>query len=224
MRAAMLRPDRSEASPPNLEHDCAECYLQAIAAGLAGALRDVGPALAEPRRPDPDRAARVLGPFVETMTGFVLGVIANHLTSGMRRWFGEDGLDTMRGALHGWPGPVGEVAVTGGDPQRPLAGEALAQLHVRFALANRQARALVEAVPNRPMTGMMLSLLAQEDTIRERVARTLAHGWRVYTAAVTTRRYPPLDTLWQRWVWQLDGRPPPLRDATTAAGYITLVR
>ena len=94
---------RIDSAAPNIEHDCAECYLDAIGAALASALREVGPTLHAPRAVDPDRAQRVLGFFVDTITGFALGAIANHLLSGLRRWYGDDGVQTMRGALHGWP-------------------------------------------------------------------------------------------------------------------------
>jgi hypothetical protein len=224
MPTAVIEARRNEPSPANIEHDCAECYLQAISAALAGALRDVGPTLIEPRSVNPDRAVRVLGSFVETMTGFALGAIAHHLTSGMRRWFGDDGIATMRSVMHGWPAPVDAIDVVSSDARRPLVGEALGQLHARFSLANKQARALVEAVPNRPMTAMMLSLLAQEDTIQRRIGDELARGWTVYTAAVTTKRYPALNPLWQGWQWQLDGKPVLTRDENTQAGYIMLVR
>ena len=205
---------RIESAPRNIEHDCAECYLDAIGAALAGALREVGPTLREPRAVDPDRARRVLGMFVDTMTGFALGAIANHLLTGLRRWYGDEGLQLMRGALHGWPAR-GRIASDGSVAE---------QLHVQFCHAQPQARALVEAVPARPMTAMMLSLLAKEDTIERRVGEELARGWRVYCAAVTTKRYPAMTPLWQAWQWQLDGKPVLTRDEITQAGYIALVR
>lgn len=210
---------RIESPSPNIQHDCAGCYGDAIEAALAGVVRDVGPTLHLPRFANPDRAYRVLGHFVETVAGFALGVIANHLTSGMRRWYGDDGVLAMRAAMHGWP--AHERIETDGDLTN--------QLYVRFCHVSTQARALVAAVPDRPMTSVMLSLLAKEDIIYCRLRDGLALGWRVYCAAVTTKRYPPLDgspsgRLWQAWVWQLDGRPVLTRDETEQAGYIMLVR
>ena len=222
--STVIEARRIDSPPSNIELDRGECYVQSIEAALAGALRDVGPTLVEPRPANADRAVRVLGSFVETMTGFALGVIANHLTSGMRRWFGDDGVATMRSVMHGWPAATDPVRGISNDARRPLVGEALAQLHVRFSLANQQARALVDAVPHRSMTAMMLSLLAQEDTIQRRISDELARGWRVYTAAVTTKRYSALGPLWQAWQWQLDGKPVLTRDENTQAGYIMLVR
>lgn len=205
---------RTETPSPCIEADCTERYLHAIAAQLAAALREVGPQLVMPRAVNADRALRVLDHFIETMTGLALGAIAAHLTAGMRRWFGDDGVATMHAALHGWA-PYEKVATD---------GTAAEQLHVRFSLASKHARALVAGIPARPRIAAMFAELAHADAIRDRVAHELALGWRVYTAAVTTKRYPPLDRLWQAWVWQLDGKPALTRDDTALAGYITLVR
>ena len=214
MRAAMLLDRRIESAPRDIEQDCARCYADALEAALAKALREVGPTLQPPRRADPDRAHRVLGHFIDTMTGFALGAIANHLLSGLRRWYGDDGIAGMRAAMHGWP--AHERVVTEGDVAE--------QLHVQFCHVSKQARALIDAVPSRPMTAVMLSMLAKEDDVERRVAHELALGWRVYTAAVTTKRYPPMSRLWQQWQWQLDGKPVLTRDETEQAGYILLVR
>lgn len=194
-------------------------YLDAVEAALAHVLRDA--TLAEPRASNPDRALKVLALFVETMAGFALGAIARQLAAAMRSWFGDDGAATMRAALHRWPCARHPVPHEAGDT---LAAEALARLRVRFALANVEARCLVDAIPNKPMTGMMFDLLAKEDTLAPRIARELAVGWQVYTSAITTRRYPPMTPLWQAWQHQLDGRPPPARTALEEAGYIMLVR
>ena len=200
---------RTEPNAPGIQRD----YLDAVAAALAAVLRTVGPTLAMPRVSDVDRAFRVQGHFAETMTGFALGVIAGHLFSGLRRWYGGDGVASMRAAMHGWP-----------DRRIDAEGSIVDQLHVRFCYVNQQARGLVDAVPQRPMTSVMLSLLAKEDTIERRVADELVLGWRVYQAAVTTKRYPPMSRLWQQWQWQLDGKPMLTRDETAQAGYILLVR
>ncbi|MBA3502252.1 MAG: hypothetical protein M4D80_02835 [Myxococcota bacterium] len=204
---------RTESAPANIE-PCAEGYLDAIGAALAGALREVGTTLHEPRAVNPDRARRVLGFFVDTMTGFALGAIANHVTSGIRRWYGDEGIAAMRGALHGWPARQ-RIATD---------GSVVEQLHVQFCHLQKHARTLVEGVPARPMTAVMLNMLAKEDTIQRRVADELARGWHVYTAAVTTKRYPTMTPLWQAWQWNLDGKPVLTRDENQRAGYITLVR
>lgn len=202
---------RIESAPPNIELDSAGCYLDAIGAALAAVIREVGPTLRTPRAPDPDRARKVLGRFVDTMTGFTLGAIANHLLGGLRRWYGDDGAAAMRGALPAWQRIQTEGTVT-------------EQLHVQFGHVQAHARVLVAAVPVQPMTKVMLSLLAKEDTIERRVGDELARGWRVYTAAVTTRRYPAMNAMWQAWQWQLDGKPVLTRDENQQAGYIALVR
>ena len=202
---------RIESAPANIEPDSAECYLDAIGAALAGVVREVGPTLHAPRAADPDRARKVLGLFVDTMTGFALGAIANHLISGLRRWYGDDGVAPMRGALQVWQRIATEGTIT-------------EQLHVQFCHVRMHARALVEAVPARPMTPVMFDLLAKEDTIERRVGDELVRGWRVYSTAVTTKRYPAMTPLWQAWQWQLDGKPALTRDEITQAGYIALVR
>ena len=205
-------------------HDCADCYVDAVTTALAATLREVGPTLIEPRAPNPDRAVRALACFVETFTGYVLGTIARHLTAGMRRWFGDDGLATTRAAMHGWPALPAPIEVHGTDTARPLAGELLAQLHVRFCAVSAHVRQLAGAIPERAMTRLMFSSLAQDDLLARKIADELARGWRVYIAAVTTKRYPELNGLWQAFVDQLDGRPVLTRDAVAEAGYITLVR
>ena len=205
-------------------HDCADRYVGAVASALATTLREVGPTLVEPCAPSPDRAVRALACFIETFTGYALGTIARHLTAGMRRWFGDDGLSIMRAAMHGWPALPAPIEVHGNDTARPLVGELLAQLHVRFCLVSVQVSELTGAIPERAMTGMMFSSLAQDDLLARKIADELARGWRVYSAAVTTKRYPELNGLWQAFVDQLDGRPVLTRDAAAEAGYITLVR
>lgn len=216
----MLLDRRIESAPANIEHDCAACYASAIEAALASALREVGPTL-KPPRADPDRARRVLGHFIETVTGFALGAIANHLMSGLRRWYGDDGIASMRAAMHGWPAHErSQVRLATIESE----GSAAEQLHVRFCHVAKQARALIDAVPQRPMTAVMLSLLAKEDDVERRIAHELALGWRVYTAAVTHKRYPQMSRLWQQWQQQLDGKPVLTRDETEQAGYILLVR
>jgi hypothetical protein len=198
---------RTESAPSNIQHD----YLESIRGALAAVLRAVGPTLIEPRALDHDRARRVLGFFVDTITGFALGVIANHLLGGMRRWYGDEGVAMLRGALPAWRRVASEGSVT-------------EQLHVQFCHLQPLARALVEAVPALPMTPAMLGLLAADDTIERRIGDELVRGWRVYSAAVTTKRYPALTPLWQAWQWQLDGKPVLTRDEITQAGYIALVR
>ena len=205
-------------------HDCATCYVDAVTAALASVLREVGPTLVEPHAPNADRAVRVLACFVETFTGYVLGTVARHLTAGMRRWFGDDGVAVMRAAMHGWPALPAAIEAQGNDPVRPLVSELLARLHVRFCLASSQVRQLAGAIPERSMTRMMLSSLAQDDILARKISDELARGWLVYCAAVTTKRYPELTPLWRAWVWQLDGRPVLTRDAVAEAGYIALVR
>ena len=205
---------RNESSSADIEPDHAKCYLRAIDDALAHALREVGATLTVPRKAAGDRADRVLAYFLDTMAGYAHGVIASHLLSGMRRWYGDDGAALVRAAMQGWPAYA------------PLSteGSVVEQLYVRFCHVSAQARVLVEAVPERPMTPVMLSLLAKEDTIQRRLGEALALGWRVYCAAITTRRYPPLDRLWQSWVWQLDGKPVLTRTEIEEAGYIALVR
>jgi hypothetical protein len=201
---------RTESAPPNIQPDSA-AYLESVRAALAKVLREIGPTLIEPRALDLARARRVLGLFVDTITGFALGVIAGHVLGGMRRWYGDEGARAMRGALPTWQRLATEGSVT-------------EQLHVQFCHLQPLARALVGALPVLPMTAAMLDLLAKEDTIERRVGEELARGWRVYSAAVTTKRYPALTPLWQRWQWQLDGKPVLTRDEITQAGYIALVR
>jgi hypothetical protein len=197
-------------------------YLDAIEATLARVLRETK--LAEPRIQDADRALRLLDNFVATFAGYATGAIARHLCSGMRRWFGDDGLATMRNALRSWPREQVPPAITHAcDGDRPLASEARARLHVRFAGVHAHAHELIEAMPDTPHTRMMFGLLAKDEMLGELLAKELALGWRVFVAAVTRTPYPPLDELWQQWVWLLDGRPMRARDAVTEAGYITLV-
>src|SRR5688500_121106 len=92
---------RNEALAHRIEP--ASDYADAVAPALAAALGDVAPTLIEPRPADAVRAIRVLGYFVETFTGLALGAIARDITSAMRRWFGDDGVASMRDALAGWP-------------------------------------------------------------------------------------------------------------------------
>lgn len=199
-------------------------YVDAIEAALFGALREVGPTLAEPHVTDVDRALRVLDDLVAAYTGFALGLIARHVLTGMRRWFGDDGVATVRAAMRGWPLLPPRIDTATLDRERPLAGGFLAKLHVRCCHAVGQARRLVEDMPDRPMVRMMFSVLAQDTLLARRLAEELARGWAVYTSAVTTRRHGALTPLWQEFLWRLDGRPVQTRDETTEAGYITLVR
>ena len=210
------------AAADRIESSSAEGYLATVEAALFGALREV--TLAEPRVTDADRALRALADLAATYTGFMLGAIARHVLGGLRRWFGEDGAAMMRTAMRGWPVMPARIDAACTDTTRPLAGSLLAQLHVRSCLVAGQARRLVEAVPDRPMIGMTFGVLAGDDQLARRLVEELARGWAVYTAAVTTRRYPELTPLWQQFVWQLDGRPAPARDAIAEAGYIVLVR
>ena len=203
---------RTESAPSNIQHDSA-AYLESIRGALAAVVREIGPTLIEPRALDHDRARRVRGLFVDTITGFALGVIASHVLGGMRRWYGNEGehARSLRGALPAWQRTASEGSIT-------------EQLHVQFCHLQPLARALVEAVPALPMTSAMFGLLAADDTIERRVGDELARGWRVYCAAVTTKRYGALTPLWQAWQWQLDGKPVLTRDEITQAGYIALVR
>jgi hypothetical protein len=214
MSTALIEATRTESHRRDIEPDQAACYVSAIEVALAAALRDAAPLLVTPRRADPDRARRVLAHYLEAITGFALGAIASQLLAGLRGWFGEDGVTVMRGAMRGWPR----------QPKVDVDGDVIAQLHARFCLVVAQARALVAAVPARSMTSVMLSLLAKEDAIQRRVTAALRTGWLVYGAAVTSKRYPPLDPFWQTWVHQLDGKPVLSRDEVTSAGYITIVR
>jgi hypothetical protein len=214
MPMALIEATRTESRSPNIETDFAACYVTAIEVSLAAALREAAPLLVTPRRADPDRARRVLVHYLEAITGFALGAIASQVLTGLRGWYGEEGVSLMRGAMQGWPM----------RPRIEIEGDVIAQLHARFCLVVAQTRALALAVPARPMTPAMLSLLAKEDVVHRRVTAALRTGWLVYGAAVTTRRYPPLDPFWQAWVHQLDGKPVLTRDEVTAAGYIALVR
>lgn len=205
---------RTESPPPNIEHDSASCYVNAIEVALAAAIREATPLLVTPRRADPDRARRVLERYLEAITGFTLGAIASHLLAGLRSWYGEDGVTMMREAMRGWPQA----------PRIEVEGEIGAQLHARFCLVVAEASALVDRVPVRSMSNVMLNMLAKEDVIQRRVTDAVRTGWLVYSAAITTKRYPPLDPFWQAWVHQLDGKPVLTRDDVTSAGYITVVR
>src|SRR5687767_1770353 len=124
---------RTESAPPNIQPDSA-AYAESIRAALARVLRDVGPTLREPRAPDADRARRVLGFFVDTITGFTLGAITAHVLGGMRRWYGDEGLAMMRGARPTWQRVATEGSVT-------------EQLHVQFCHLQPLVRALVGAMP-----------------------------------------------------------------------------
>jgi hypothetical protein len=208
MSTALIEATRTESHRRDIEPDHAACYVSAIEVALAAALRDAAPLLVTPRRADPDRARRVLRHYLEAITGFALGAIASQLLAGLRGWFGEEGVTVMRGAMQGWPV----------QPKVDVDGDLRAQLHARFCLVAAQARVLVTAVPSRSMTSVMLSLL------QRRVTAALRTGWLVYGAAVTSKRYPPLDPFWQAWVHQLDGKPVLTRDEVTSAGYIALVR
>jgi hypothetical protein len=214
MSTALIEAPPTESPSPRIQPDPAACYGIAIEVALAAALREAAPLLVTPRRADPDRARRVAGHYVEAITGFALGAIASHLLTGLRSWYGEDGVALMRGAMQGWPV----------RPRVEIEGDVIAQLHARFCLVAAEARVLVDAVPARPMTPVMLSLLVKEDAVQRRVTAALRTGWLVYGAAVTHRRYPPLDPFWQAWVHQLDGKPVLTRDEVTGAGYIALVR
>jgi hypothetical protein len=214
MSTALIQVSCTEAPSPTIEPEIAAGYVNAIETGLATALREAAPLLVTPRRADPDRARRVLPYYLESITGFALGAIASHVLSGLRSWYGEEGVSLMRGAMQGWPM----------RPRIEIESDTIVQLHARFSLVGAQARTLVEALPGLPMTPVMLSLLAKEDTISCRVTAALHTGWLVFCAAITTKRYPPLDPFWQAWVHALDGKPVLTRDEVTTAGYIALVR
>lgn len=214
MSTALIEASRTESRSPRIEPDPSSCYVTAIEVALAAAIREAAPLLVTPRAADPDRARRVRVHYLEAITGFALGAIASQLLTGLRSWYGEDGVTQMRGAMHRWPA----------RPRVEVDGDAAAQLHARFCLVAAEARVLVAAVPDRPMTAVMLNLLAKEDVVQRRVTAALRTGWLVYSAAITTKRYPPLDRFWQTWVHRLDGAPVLTRDETTEAGYIALVR
>ena len=205
-----------------IEPASAQSYLATVEAALFGALREV--TLAEPRVTNAEHALRALDDFDATYTGFMLGAIARHVLGGLRRWFGDDGAAMLRAAMRGGPVMPPRVDAPCTDAMRPLAGSLLAKLHVRSCHVAVEARRIVEAIPDRPMISMMFGVLAQDDQLARRLVEELARGWAVYTAAVTTRRYPELTPLWQEFVWQLDGRPAPARDEVAEAGYIVLVR
>jgi hypothetical protein len=219
-----------------------------IAAALDRAVRDAVPQLIEPRADDPDRAVHLLGCFVETVVGFALGAIGNHVITAVRRWFGDEGVRSLRRALQGWP--VQRKIVPGWstsvrDPARPLVGELRARMHVRVCHAGADIEALVAAVravdPREPArardprvratTAALLALLATTDGLASRISDELVFGWRVYAAAIAADRAPSFAgrpassrALWQAWLAQLAATPASPRNAPEQAGYIMLVR
>ena len=198
-------------------------------------------ALGEPSHRDPDRAARLLEPLLETLAGLALGQVIGLAAAGVRRTFGAAVHARVEVAIAHALGAVAPPApplfALDAAPCRSFATELGHRLRRRVALVPREAGAALHAIatalgdddPQLAVLGRLLGVLTEDPLLADRYAAQLATGWRTYVALVegTPRaRTAPSAPIWDRWARQLTGERAPIMASqaeVVAAGFIVRI-
>ena len=193
-------------------------------------------AFAEPSAPyDPVHALWVLERYIESISGFALGIVAASIARASRAWLGDDDDRAVVAALadlaeRGMPGANNDVVVSAWFERDSSLVDVLAPwLHARICGLGREVRALANAVEaaipeeRTRALAVMFHHLATDTLVAERFGYELGAGWTSVLAVLTGMRDTNASPLWQEWSRRVCGdAPPPVEPAP--GEYIAVIR
>jgi len=218
-------------------HDLAaaiDTYVHATAHALVASVERQ--AFAEPSAPyDPVHALWVLERYIESISGFALGIVAASIARASRAWLGDGDDRAVVAALaelakQGMPGVHNDVVVSAWfERDSSLANVLAPWLHARTCVLGREVRALANAVsaaiPDERTRSLALMFrhLATDTLVTERFSHELGIGWSTVLAVLTGRRDTSASPLWQEWSRRVCGEAPPPPEPAPGE-YIAIIR
>ena len=170
---------------------------------------------------DPVHALWVLERYIESVSGFALGIVAASIARASRAWLGDGDDRAVVAALadlaeRGMPGVDNDVVVSRWfERDSSLVDVMTPWLHARTCVLGREIRALANAVrtaiPDERMRALavMFHHLASDTLVGERFAHELRCGWASVLAVLAGRRDTAASPLWQEWSRRVCGEAPP---------------
>jgi len=213
---------------PDLD-EAIEAYVSAISCSL---LRTVAAAteLDEPRVCyDPIRALWVIERYIDSLSGFALGIVAASIARGARTWLGDGEDRAVIAALaalaeRGMSDDTGVVTMGRWFERDTSLVDALVPwLHSRTCALAGEIRALVhavrEAIPadRARALAVMFVRLRNDTLVAERFSGELRTGWQHVLAVLAGERGTSDSPLWQEWSRRVCGEPAPVDEYCVVA-------
>lgn len=194
-----------------------DAYVSAVAHSLVRTVADLE--LDEPYAPyDPVHALWVLERYIESVSGFALGIVAASIARGARAWGEERAVAAALAALAERGAPEETGAVTVGrwfERDTSLVDALVPWLHSRVCALAVEIRALAgavrDAVPAR-VAAVMFEQLRTDTLVAERFAAELRSGWQHVLAVLAGERGTSASPLWHEWSRRVRGDAPPPRE------------
>lgn len=233
-QTAALESPSAHASPA----DALRAYL---ASALSRIDRAIGIAdLAEPKRPDMDRAARLLVPLAETLAGLAIGTIVGGVAHASRRALGGEVTAAIsallaRHAATYEPRPIPAMSVFDDTPSRSFREELAKRLRMRIAMLSGDARSMLMSIGDIVAESgsiethafeRVLATCATESMLDDKFVRDLQRGWTAWTAVIANADLEGPTALWRLWTQRVRGEREVLTPSTAevvAAGFIARI-
>jgi hypothetical protein len=212
-------------------------YVSAISHALVDTVARIAPALDEPSTSyDPVHALWVLERYIDSVSGFAIGIVAASMARGARVWLGDGEDRAVVAALaaladRGIPEDTGAVTVgLWFERDTSLVDALVPWLHSRTCALAPEVRALANAVRDAMPAhraralAVMFSQMRADTLVAERFAHELTIGWRQVLAVLAGESGTADSPLWQEWTRRICGDAPPPPPEPAPGEYIVVIR